>query len=109
MNKSRYYRYPKAGLLLLLVLTLQQFAYAEGNTELRAKVLASNCTTCHGPNGIGSRKIPKLKGLNHQDIMESMRGFQNGEEKSTIMSRHAKGYSREELKLLADYFATQSR
>ena len=73
----------------------------------RAELLSSMCVTCHGPDGRGSKKIPKLKGLKVSDIVESMKGFKTGEESSTIMERHAKGYTDEEVKLMAEYFAAK--
>ena len=73
----------------------------------RAELLSSMCVTCHGPDGRGSKKIPKLKGLEVSDIVESMKGFRTGEESSTIMKRHAKGYADEEIKLMAEYFASK--
>jgi sulfide dehydrogenase cytochrome subunit len=71
----------------------------------RATVLAFNCTACHGPAGLGSRSIPKIRGLDREDIMQSMKGFRSGEESGTIMGRIVKGYSNEEFELLADYFS----
>ncbi len=71
----------------------------------RGELLATMCVACHGPNGKGSKKIPKLKGLEISDIVESMIGFKTGEESSTIMDRHAKGYTDKEIQLLAEYFA----
>lgn len=71
----------------------------------RGELLATMCVTCHGPNGKGSKTIAKLKGLEISDIVESMNGFKTGEESSTIMDRHAKGYTDKEIQLLAEYFA----
>jgi len=73
----------------------------------RGELLSSMCVTCHGPDGRGSKKIPKLKGLKVSDIVESMAGFRTGEESSTIMIHHAKGYTDEEIKLMANYFASK--
>jgi len=70
----------------------------------RGELLATMCVTCHGPNGKGSKTIPKLKGLEISDIVESMNGFKTGEESSTIMDRHAEGYTDKEIQLLAEYF-----
>lgn len=109
MKQLKLLIHGKTFLLSLLTLAISNTVYAQDNFQLRSKILASNCVVCHGPNGKGSRKIPKLKGLDHQDIMESMRGFKTGAERSTIMDRHAKAYTNEELKLLADYFANQNR
>ena len=62
--------------------------------------------TCHGTGGIGSLKIPELNSLKKSDILESLNGFKTGEEKSTIMDKHAKAYTDAEIKLLADYFVS---
>jgi sulfide dehydrogenase cytochrome subunit len=72
----------------------------------RATALSFSCTTCHGPTGLGSRSVPKIRGLDSKDLEQSMKGFRSGEEQQTIMGRIAQGYSIEELELLAQYFAT---
>ena len=68
-------------------------------------IIVSTCFTCHGVNGIGSGKIPELQDLKKSDITESLLGFASGDEKSTIMGRHAKAYTKEEINLLAEYFS----
>jgi sulfide dehydrogenase cytochrome subunit len=69
-------------------------------------IIVTTCFTCHGVNGVGSGKIPELRGLKKSDITESLLGFASGDEKSTIMGRHAKAYSKEEINMLAEYFAS---
>ena len=71
----------------------------------RATALSFNCTTCHGPAGLGSRSVPKIRGLDSKDLVQSMKGFRSGEERQTIMGRIAQGYSNEEFELMAQYFA----
>ena len=71
----------------------------------KAKIMADACQTCHGPNGVGSGKIPELKGLEKSDITESLLGFRSGDEKSTIMGRYVKALSDDEINMLAEYFA----
>lgn len=68
-------------------------------------IIVSTCFTCHGVNGVGSGKIPELDDLKKSDITESLLGFASGDEKSTIMGRHAKAYTKEEINLLAEYFS----
>jgi len=58
---------------------------------------------------MGARRIPKLSKLSKQDISESLHGFKSGEERSTIMGRHAEAYTDEEITLLAEYFANQKK
>jgi sulfide dehydrogenase cytochrome subunit len=77
---------------------------ANAETVSRAEMLADQCFSCHGTNGVGSGKIPELLELDKDDITESLNGFKSGSEKSTIMGRHAKAYSDEEIEMLADYF-----
>lgn len=70
----------------------------------RGELLASMCVTCHGPEGQGSKRIPPLDNHSVQEFVEYMNGFKTGEERATIMDRHAKAYSNEEILLLANYF-----
>jgi len=100
IKKSVHYALITSGVIVLLFSTQAQ-AVEQG------ELLASMCVTCHGPDGRGSKKIPKLKGLEMSDIVESMKGFKTGEESSTIMDRHAKGYTDKEIQLMAEYFATK--
>lgn len=71
----------------------------------RAASLAHNCTVCHGPQGKGSLKIPKIRGLDRADIAESMKGFRSGEEDQTIMGLISKAFTDEDIELLASYFS----
>ena len=78
-------------------------AQAEGVS--RGALLAAMCNTCHGPDGGGSKSIAALNDLDADELVETMQAFQSGEEESTIMDRHATGYSEEELKALAAHYA----
>jgi len=100
-------RFKKTGLILMLmgfVLMTSQSVLAASVS--RAEMLAHQCYACHGTGGIGSLKIPELNSLKKSDILESLNGFKTGEEKSTIMDKHAKAYTDAEIKLLADYFVS---
>ncbi len=90
--------------VLLSTLLLSNAARAEGPT--RVEMLANACTTCHGRDGGGSLKVPKLREeLEIKDFVLTMQGFKTGKEKATVMDRVAKAFNDEEIKLLADYFA----
>lgn len=70
------------------------------------EMIANACAICHGTDGKGSRKVPQLKGeLEVEDFVLTMKGFQDGTEKATIMDRTAKGLSDEQIKKLAEYYA----
>lgn len=73
-----------------------------------AEMLAYTCAGCHGPNGVSQGPAtPSLAGISTEYFTEAMAEYKEGTRPSTIMTRIAKGYSEEESKLMADYFAKQ--
>lgn len=73
----------------------------------RAQMLAISCAGCHGPDGRSPGAIPSIAGRSAQDIERALLAFRSGERAATVMDRHAKGYSDEEIRLLAEFFAAQ--
>lgn len=94
------YRVVGAALLLLASASV----HAEGRN---AALLAAACAACHGTNGHSMGGTPSLAGLDQQYFIEQMHQFKSGDRTSTVMMQHARGYSEEEIRLLADYFASQ--
>lgn len=94
------YRVIGAALLTLFAVNVQ----AE---DRNAALLASSCAACHGTNGHSVGGTPSLAGLERLYFIEQMHQFQTGERPSTVMMQHASGYTEEEIRLLADYFAAQ--
>jgi sulfide dehydrogenase cytochrome subunit len=73
-----------------------------------ASMLANTCFGCHGPNGVSNGPAtPTLAGASAEYFEETMEAYQSGDRRSTIMGRIAKGYTKEEIKLMAKYFAGQ--
>ena len=73
-----------------------------------ASMLANPCAGCHGPNGSSmGPATPTIGGLSKDYFVEAMLDYQKGKRAPTIMDRIAKGYSKEEIDLLAEYFAKQ--
>lgn len=71
-------------------------------------MLANTCAGCHGTNGASAGDImPIIGGLDKTYLETVMSEFKSGERDSTIMGRIAKGYSDNELKAIASYFADQ--
>ncbi len=73
----------------------------------QAELLASMCATCHGTDGKGAKPMPGIGGEEPEDFVDLMQAFASGEQPSSIMDRHAQGYTEDELKLLAEYFSKQ--
>ena len=82
-------------------------AFAADN--LRAYMLASSCAACHGPGGNSPGNIPSLVGKSKKYIETSLRDFKSGTAEATVMNRLAKGYTDEEIAIIADYYAAQEK
>jgi sulfide dehydrogenase cytochrome subunit len=74
--------------------------------------LAATCAACHGTAGDsrGETKgatLPRLAGQAQPALSASLHAFKTGQRQSTIMTQIAKGYTDEQLELLAAYLAAQ--
>lgn len=80
-------------------------SYADTNTK-QTEALVFNCYTCHGTDGRSPGEIPKLNELSAKKIEEKLLSFRLDQSQATIMNRIAKGYTKEEIKTIADYLAS---
>lgn len=71
------------------------------------RYLAATCANCHGTMGHSTGAMPSLAGLQKPYFVEQMRLFREGKRPATIMHQLAKGYSEQQVELLAEYFARQ--
>ena len=97
---------------MALVFSNTSFAADKPKPELltgaSVTMLANTCAGCHGGNGVSNGpSIPTLAGMSAAYFIEVMEGYQSDDIPSTIMGRLAKGYSDEEVKLMAEHFAKQ--
>ncbi len=73
-----------------------------------ARTLAMTCAGCHGVGGTSvGPASPIISAMYPDYFIEIMEGFRDGEIYSTIMGRIAKGYTDEEIELMAEYFHQQ--
>lgn len=109
---------------LLLIATLSSASMADD-----AEILANTCVACHGGagNSVGPA-IPNLAGVSPNYFMAAMLAYKYDDEEeleevidgdeayedvevfprfSTIMNRIAKGYTEDQIKLMAEYFSNQ--
>ena len=75
----------------------------------RGQILALSCSSCHGTDGKSVGIIPAINERSADYIESALKDFKSGARVSTVMSRHAKGYSDEEITLIAQYFGSLSR
>ncbi len=69
-------------------------------------LLASTCEGCHGTDGNSNGPAtPSIAGMSEDYLVEAMEEFRDGDTRSTIMGRIAKGYTDEEIGLMAGHYA----
>jgi len=80
-------------------------AHAQTLATNHARNLAAGCTACHGVGG--AKRLPALAGRPTGEIVERMKQFRAGIRPSTLMGQLAKGYTDDEIDLIAAFFAAQ--
>ena len=84
----------------------RQAGQSSRDARARDQVLSLSCSGCHGPEGRSSGIIPSFYGKSPDYIESALRDFKTGARTSTVMGRHAKGYSDEEIHQIAEYFGS---
>lgn len=100
-----------------IIATLFGLAFATGLAHAQdpnlARNLAATCANCHGTNGVtvdgdGLGEMLSLAGMPADELLEKVNDYRSGDMPATIMHQIAKGYTDDQLKLIADYFAAQA-
>lgn len=99
---------PYRMLLVVMGLALCSAAQAAG-VDKHARNMAASCSACHGTDGYSEGGMPVIAGMDKALFIASMKDFKSGERPATVMHQHAKGYSDEQIEMLAKFFAAQKR
>ncbi|WP_018173997.1 MULTISPECIES: c-type cytochrome [unclassified Thioalkalivibrio] len=102
MKHSRLFA---AGLVASLAMagTASQ-AVADNDEITRGQLMAASCMACHNA-AAAAKGVPDLGRVSAGVIQSQMRAFRDGERDATIMDRHARGYTDEEIEAMSVYFA----
>lgn len=94
-------------LLAVSVGTVTAAPLIDGNIKAGKKKSAV-CAACHGADGNStSAKFPKLAGQNATYIFKQLKLYKSGKRKGTIMQGQVASLSKQDMKDLAVYFASQ--
>lgn len=75
-----------------------------------ARSLAATCANCHGTEGRSvTQEVAPLAGLPKDFLISQMKAFREGTRPATIMQQLARGYTDQQIDLIAAYFAAQRK
>jgi sulfide dehydrogenase cytochrome subunit len=90
----------------LLISCLASINWAAHAVELsQGAMLSNSCAACHGTHGKSPGSIPSINGKSVSFLTQALKDFRSGSRASTVMGRHAKGYTDEEIELIAKHFS----
>jgi cytochrome c553 len=72
-----------------------------------ARNLAATCANCHGTNGNAIGDMKSLAGIPADKLVAMLEDYKNGNLPATVMHQISKGYTPEQIRLIAGYFAAQ--
>ncbi len=75
----------------------------------RGRNLAAACGNCHGTDGRAVAGGQVLAGQDQAGLVRALKEFRSGTRPATIMHQISKGYTDQQIDLIAAYFAAQPK
>jgi len=78
----------------------------QGDPNL-GRAVAATCANCHGTGGVSVGEVPSLAGRPKDELVRKMQDFKAGRTQGTIMPQLAKGYTDEQIDVVAAWYAAR--
>jgi cytochrome subunit of sulfide dehydrogenase len=94
-------------LALAALLCVPFAAAAQGADSNLGRNLAASCAGCHNITGKSLTGMPGIAGRTKESLAGTLKDYKEGKRPATVMHQLAKGYTDEQIELIAAYFAAQ--
>jgi cytochrome c553 len=91
----------------VLTSLLGAIGLAQAQDANLARNLAATCANCHGTDGNARGDMKPLAGVSAGKIISMVADYKSGAQPATIMHQISKGYTDEQIKLIAGFLAAQ--
>ncbi|MEN8261015.1 MAG: c-type cytochrome [Pseudomonadota bacterium] len=89
--------------IILLVALISAPAAVIAGDPNRGAILSTSCEGCHGEGGHSPGSMPDISGKTAEYLQITLEDFRSGARASTVMQRHVKGYTPEEIEQIAKF------
>jgi cytochrome c553 len=73
--------------------------------DFQTELWASACMACHGTEGKAEGVALTIGGRQADELYGILLAYKTGQRQGTVMQKHLKGYSDEELRRIAQFFS----
>ena len=80
---------------------------ASADNHVLSRNMASTCASCHGTNGNSVGGMDPLAGMPKAEMIKKMQDYRSGAKPATVMHQLAKGYTDQQVEMIANFFAAQ--
>ncbi|MBM3390699.1 MAG: cytochrome C [Betaproteobacteria bacterium] len=80
---------------------------ASADNHVLSRNMASACASCHGTNGNSIGGMDPLAGMPKAEMIKKMQDYRSGAKPATVMHQLAKGYTDQQVEMIANFFAAQ--
>jgi len=95
--------------IALVMACIFSLSYATEYDPVRGEMLSLSCVSCHGTEGKSEAITPYIAGMGKASLYQILLDYKSGKRTETMMQKHAKGFTDEELEQIAYYFSKIER
>lgn len=95
--------------LFLGLLFIGSLSFAADYNPTLGKMLSMSCASCHGTDGKSEAITPYIAGMGKATLHQTLLDYKYGKRDGTMMPKHAKGFTDDELEQIAYYFSSIKR